>query len=61
MGLKYYTYIFNQYVIQRHRGLEAIRHITSSRVRGDSSYNVIDVERVKLNFAGFKFNFALET
>ena len=27
----YYPYIFNQYVIQRYRGLEAIRHMPSSR------------------------------
>ena len=49
MELKYYLYIFNQSIIWRIRGLEAIRHLRRSRVRlrGDRSFAVIDVEEVK--------------
>ena len=58
MELKYYMYIFNQSVICRIRGLEAIRHLRvreleairhmpRSRVKGDPSFAVIEVERVK--------------
>ena len=45
MVLKYYLYIFNHSVIWRHRGLEAIRHMASSKVRGDPSYGVIEGKR----------------
>ena len=38
MELKYYIYIFNQSVIWRVRGLEVIRHLARSRVRGDCSF-----------------------
>ena len=38
MELKYYIYIFNQSVICRVRGLEAIRHLPRSRTGGDPSY-----------------------
>ena len=48
MVLKYYPYIFNQVVICGVRGLEASRHFRHSRVRGDQSFAVIEVERVKL-------------
>ena len=47
MELKCYIDIFNQSVICRVRGLETIRHLPSSRVRGDLSSAVIEVERVK--------------
>ena len=42
-----YIYIFNQSVICRVRGLEAIRHLPRSRVRGYPSFAGIEVERVK--------------
>ena len=47
MELKYYIDIFNQSVIYRIRGLEAICHLQRSRIRGYPSFAVIEVERVK--------------
>ena len=44
--LKYYIYIFNQSVICRIRRLEAICHMLRSRVRGDPSFVIIEVERI---------------
>ena len=38
MEVKYYIYIFNQSVIWRFRGLEAIRHLRRSMVRDDPSF-----------------------
>ena len=43
--LKYYIYIFNQSVIWRILGLEAIRHLARSRVRGDPSFQGLEVIR----------------
>ena len=48
MVLKYYSYIFNQVVICGNRGLEASRHLWRSWIRGESSFVVFDVERVKV-------------
>ena len=48
MVLKYYPYISNQSVICGVRGLEASRHLWRSRVRGEPSIAVIEVERVKV-------------
>ena len=47
MELKYYIRIFNQSVIWHVRSLEVICHLRRSRVRGDPSFAVIEVERVK--------------
>ena len=43
MELKYYIYIFNQSIILQVQGLEAIRHMSRSRVRGDQSFAAIEV------------------
>ena len=45
--LKYFSYIFNQVVICRNRGLEESQHLWQARVRGESTFVALTVERVK--------------